>query len=252
MKKYFFILIFSFTSICYTQTAIDSPIPYNCKQLLLVITDSITSTNGELVYFQRKSYGDSWIQINKAIPVVLGRSGLGWGRGLNSIDTSKMPMKTEGDGRSPAGVFKLGAAFGYAADEAMNGLKIPYIQITEMVECIDDIESIHYNKIVTRDKIEKADWQSSEKMFFAEIWYEQGIVVEQNINPILKGAGSCIFLHNWSTPDETTAGCTEMEPAKLKEIIYWLDSSDYPVLVQLTKQLFREYQQTWELPSPNK
>jgi D-alanyl-D-alanine dipeptidase len=121
-----------------------------------------------------------------------------------------------------------------------------------MVECIDDIESIHYNKIVTRDKIEKADWQSSEKMFFAEIWYERGIVVEQNINPIVTGAGSCIFLHNWSKPDETTAGCTEMEPAKLKEIIYWLDSSDYPVLVQLTKQLFREYQQTWELPSPNK
>jgi D-alanyl-D-alanine dipeptidase len=252
MKKYFFILIFSFTSICFTQTAIDSPIPYNCKQLLLVITDSITSTNGELVYLQRKSYGDSWIQIKKAIPVVLGRSGLGWGRGLNSIDTSKMPIKTEGDGRSPAGVFKLGAAFGYAADEVMKGLKIPYIQVTEMVECIDDIESIHYNKIVTRDKIEKADWQSSEKMFFAEIWYERGIVVEQNINPIVTGAGSCIFLHNWSKPDETTAGCTEMEPAKLKEIIYWLDSSDYPVLVQLTKQLFREYQQTWELPSPNK
>ncbi|HEX9250765.1 MAG TPA: hypothetical protein VF870_00910, partial [Ignavibacteriaceae bacterium] len=118
------------------------------------------------------------------------------------------------------------------------------------VECIDDINSAYYNTIVSRDKIEKVDWQSSEKMFFADIWYEQGIIVEQNTNPVVDGAGSCIFLHNWSTPNETTAGCTEMEPARLKEIIYWLDSSANPVLVQLTKQLFIEYQQSWELPSP--
>jgi zinc D-Ala-D-Ala dipeptidase len=250
MRKYFLFLILSLTSICFTQTGIDSPVPNNCKQMLLVITDSSTSTNGKLLYFQRENDGSPWIHIDKTIRIVLGRNGLGWGRGLNSIDLSKLPMKTEGDGRSPAGVFELGAAFGYASTEEMKELKIAYIPVTEMVECIDDIKSAYYNTIVSRDKIKKVDWQTSEKMFFAEIWYEQGIIVEQNANPVVQGAGSCIFLHNWSTPDETTAGCTEMEPAKLKKIIYWLDSSANPVLVQLTKQLFIEYQQVWELPSP--
>jgi len=85
-------------------------------------------------------------------------------------------------------------------------------------------------------------------MYFADIYYEQGVIVDQNIDPIVKGSGSCIFLHNWSTPDETSAGCTEMEPRNMKEIIYWLDYSSYPILVQLTKQLYDEYKQNWELP----
>jgi len=252
MKKYILILILSLTSICTTQTTIDSPIPNNCMQILLVITNSSTSTKGELVCFERENDNSTWQNISNTIPVVLGRNGLGWGNGLNSIDSSKLPMKTEGDGRSPAGVFELGAAFGYKSADEMEGLNISYIPITEMVECIGDIKSNYYNMIVTRDEIAEVDWQSSEKMFFAEIWYEQGIVVEQNTTPIVNGAGSCIFLHNWSRPDETTAGCTEMEPAKLKEIIYWLDASANPVFVQLTKQLFEDYHKPWQLPSPEK
>jgi len=250
MKKYFLTLILLSTSLCFTQTKIESPIPGNSKQIVLVLTDSITSTKGELVYFERQNDKGSWEKISSTIPIVLGRNGLGWGRGLNSIDSLKLPMKTEGDGRSPAGVFELGAAFGYASANEMKGLKIPYIPITEMVECIDDIKSSYYNQIVARDDIKGVDWQSSEKMFFAEIWYQQGIVVEQNTNPIVNGSGSCIFLHNWSQPNETTAGCTEMEPAKLKELIYWLDSSSNPILIQLTKQLFIEYQNPWRLPIP--
>jgi L,D-peptidoglycan transpeptidase YkuD (ErfK/YbiS/YcfS/YnhG family) len=92
------------------------------------------------------------------------------------------------------------------------------------------------------------DWQSSEKMYFTGLWYEQGVIVRQNIDPIIPGAGSCIFLHNWSNPNETTAGCTEMEPTKMGEIIHWLNSSANPVLVQLTKLLYDEYLQRWELP----
>jgi hypothetical protein len=41
-----------------------------------------------------------------------------------------------------------------------------------------------------------------------------------------------------------------MEPEKLKEIIYWLDASANPVIVQLTKQLYEEYQKPWQLPFP--
>ena len=130
----------------------------------------------------------------------------------------------------------------------MSGLKIPYIHITEMSECIDDIKSEHYNKIILRKEVDEVDWQTSEKMFYADIYYELGVIVDQNTNPINKGAGSCIFLHNWFVPDETTTGCTEMDPVNMKEIIYWLDASANPVLVQLTQQLYNDCEQSWELP----
>ena len=246
--KYFSIFILVYSSICFTQTTKDSPIPNNSRQMILVLTDSITSTKGNLFYFERESDRRTWNQISNTIHVVLGRNGLGWGRGLNSIDSSKLPIKTEGDGRSPAGLFKLSSAFGYASPEEMKGLKISYIPITEMRECIDDIKSSYYNQIILRDEVEAVDWQSSEKMYFADIWYEQGAIIDNNTNPIIKGGGSCIFMHNWSLPDETSAGCTEMEPANLTKIINWLDSSANPVIVQLTLQLYSEYQQTWGLP----
>ena len=255
MKKYYFILryypvvILLYSSMCLSQTIIDSPVPKDCMQMILILTDSIKSTDGNLLYFERESEKGQWHQISNIIPVVIGRNGLGWGIGLNSIDSSKLPMKTEGDGRSPAGVFKLSSAFGYANAEEMKELKIPYIPITEMLECIDDSKSRHYNQLILRNEIEEVDWQSSEKMYFADIWYQQGVIIDHNANPVVKGAGSCIFLHNWLLPNETTAGCTEMEPANMKKIIYWLDSSANPIIVQLTKQLYLEYLQIWKLPT---
>ncbi len=251
MKKYFSILVLFYSSICFPQTKIVTPIPENSKQMILVVTDSVESTSGNLIYFERQNSESSWDKKNESIPVVIGRSGLGWGRGLNPIDSSKIPLKKEGDGRSPAGVFALGSAFGYAESEEMAGLKIPYIHVTKPCECVDDVHSAHYNQVVFKDEVKNVDWNSSEKMFFVGVWYEQGIIVKQNNDPVIDGAGSCIFLHNWAEPNETTAGCTAMKPSNLKKIIWWLDSSSNPVLVQLTKKLYDDYKQLWQLPNLN-
>ncbi len=246
--KYYIVLFLLYSSLCFSQTLIESPISVNTHQMILVLSDSVKSTSGNLYRFERSNSKGKWLQVGETIPIVLGRNGMAWGRGLNPIDTSKLAVKTEGDGKSPAGVFKLSSAFGYASPDEMQRLKLPYIHITELSECIDDINSAHYNKIVLRNEIENVDWQSSEKMFYADIYYEQGVIVDQNINPVIGGSGSCIFLHNWSIPDETSSGCTEMEPINMKEIIYWLDTSASPVLVQLTQQLYSDYQRRWELP----
>jgi L,D-peptidoglycan transpeptidase YkuD (ErfK/YbiS/YcfS/YnhG family) len=246
--KNYFVLFLLYSSFSFSQTLNKLPIPVNTRQVILILTDSIKSTSGNLYRFERSDIKSKWSQIGETIPIVLGRNGLAWGRGLNEIAESKLPIKAEGDGKSPAGVFKLGSAFGYAPEEQMRGLKIPYIHITELCECIDDIKSEHYNEIVFRNEIDTVDWQSSEKMFYADIYYELGVIINQNMNPIIRGLGSCIFLHNWSIPDETSSGCTEMEPKNMEEIIYWLDFSANAILVQLTGQLYNDYQQIWELP----
>ncbi len=251
--KYIFspvlLLILLYASgIAFAQKRMASPIPAECGQAVLVLTDSVSATKGFLIFFEREDGDNSWKQSTKKWPVVLGKNGLGWGQGFHNNDTSKLPVKVERDGRSPAGVFSLGAGFGYAPPAKMKGLKIPYIPITEMLECIDDSNSKFYNKIILRNKADTIDWSSSEKMNHVGIWYDLGVIVNHNTESYIKGYGSCIFLHNWAAPDETSSGCTEMDPENMKELIYKLNSDKYPVLIQLTKQLYEFYKKEWELP----
>lgn len=224
-------------------------IPESCSQMILMITDSVTATKGYLYTFERTNSESVWKRLNNPTSVVLGRNGLGLGIGLhNAADLPNIPIKVEGDGRSPAGIFELSSVFGYSSLDQMINLKMPYHHITEMSECIDDAKSEYYNQIVSKDKIEKVDWNSSEDMCSAGIYYELGVVVDHNSDSIIKGSGSCIFLHNWADSSETMAGCTAMTPEKMKEIAFWLDAAKSPVLIQLTKQLYLDLVTKWNLP----
>ncbi|UCE05094.1 MAG: hypothetical protein JSW07_15940 [bacterium] len=230
-----------------------TPIPSSCRQIILVLTDSLKATKGILYYFERDCTKADWVLAHDKISVVLGRNGLGWGIGLHNVpNILNFPMKQEGDGRSPAGVFRLSSVFGYKPPDEMRDLKMPYIHIKEMIECIDDINSQYYNQIVSIGELEHIDWQSSEKMRLAGIYYELGVIVDHNRDPINKAAGSCIFLHNWSNPNETMAGCTAMAPTKMQEIVYWLNETKNPILIQLTKQLYIDLKMLWQLPEVKK
>lgn len=57
------------------------------------------------------------------------------------------PQKHEGDGRSPAGVFRIGTTFGYAAhvDTAM-----PYRALSATDYCMDVSGTPLYNRTATR------------------------------------------------------------------------------------------------------
>ncbi|MFQ5582903.1 MAG: L,D-transpeptidase, partial [Calditrichia bacterium] len=154
----------------------------------------------------------------------------------------------EGDGKSPAGVFELGTVFGFAPAEQMKGLHMPYLQITESMECVDDVRSKYYNRILDRRQVENPDWQSSEKMrkIFPE--YELGVVVNYNTREPEAGIGSCIFLHIRGGPDKPTSGCTAMSTGAMKKLAFWLDGKKHPVIVQLTKPLYQQLIKAWALP----
>ncbi len=245
-------ILFLFSCVNRNQIASTSPIPRETRQLILVLTDSATANQGRLYRFERETDGQSWRAIGQPIPVALGRNGLAWGRGLHPQPQAGLPVKREGDGKSPAGVFTLSAVFGQIHTEEMKGLNMPYIYLKEGVECVDDSASLYYNRMVDRDTVSQADWHSSEKMWHPGIWYRLGVVVDHNRHPVKKGAGSCIFLHNWAEPGETTSGCTAMEPTHLKTIAFWLKADQPPVLVQLTREWYRAHRNDWELPEiPN-
>ena len=221
------------------------PIPDASRQLLVVTTTSWSETDGTLRRFERDGAG-AWHAVGTPVTVVVGRAGLGWGRGLHPAQASG-PQKREGDGRAPAGVFRLTEAFGYApADSMATGL--PYVQSDRDLECVDDVGSAFYNRVLDRGSV-AVDWDSHEEMRRGDVLYRRGVVVAHNADRPQPGGGSCIFLHVWRGPGSTTSGCTAMPEDRLAEAMAWLDQTADPVLVQLPAAEYRRLRRTWALPS---
>jgi L,D-peptidoglycan transpeptidase YkuD (ErfK/YbiS/YcfS/YnhG family) len=206
-------------------------LPDQTQQVILVVTPSWNSNTGTLTMFQ-KSHGN-WTPAGAEIPVVLGRNGLAWGAGSHH-DSNDGPIKVEGDGRAPAGIFKLGPAFGYDPLPP-NGSKLPYRQATAADIWVSDPESPQYNQwVALQSGVDpNTRWTSFEDMKRPDQLYQLGMVVQYNTDPVVKNAGSAIFLHIWKEPGSPTAGCTAMAQQNLLALLQWLDPARHPLLIQL-------------------
>jgi D-alanyl-D-alanine dipeptidase len=222
------------------------PEPYrdllaSAEQAVLVVTPTWYSVDGTLKRFEK--HNGQWQSVGDGIPIVVGKKGLAWDDNIGLIGSHMVPIKLEGDGSSPAGVFKITDLFGFAASL---DAKLPYTALTESTECVDDSNSSAYNQIVDRKQIPNPDWNSSEKMRTIDV-YKLGAVVDYN-SPKVPGSGSCIFLHIWKGPGHGTAGCTAMEESHVQELSTWLDESKHPVLVQLPAPTYQRVKRAWQLP----
>lgn len=213
----------------------------NCRQLVVVTNAGENITTARLSYFLKN--GNGWEQVAGNIPVMLGRTGLAWGQGIHEAQPG--PQKREGDGKSPAGIFRFGTAFGHLPPGEISW-KLPYVQVTGSLECVDDSKSKFYNQIVDNQKVEK-DWNSSERMLEVGEQYEWGVFVEHN-DPAQAQGGSCIFLHVWKGPGDATSGCTAMTEENLLGLLRWLDPAKEPLLVQLTEQSYPVFQKEFGWP----
>jgi D-alanyl-D-alanine dipeptidase len=225
-------------------------------QLIVVVTSNWGAVEGQLQRFERMH--ESWRPLGEPIPIVVGRSGMGWGIGLVAagdpdVRLASDPVKKEGDGKSPAGIFDLGSAFGYS-DQPLPGLKLPYLTLTESIECVDDVHSKYYNRIVDRSAV-AADWNSSEHMRDTGESYRWGIVVDHNRTIARRnqdvpepGGGSCVFLHIWHDHSQGTAGCTAMSQMNLETLLTWLDPKRRPLLLQLPMPAYARLTHRWNLP----
>ena len=226
-------------------------VPYSeSRQAVVVTTKDWSAVNGTAQRFERENTKSNWKKIGASFPVVIGKNGLAWSGGLNELpsDTGRLLIKTEGDGKSPAGIFSLTSAFGTAEKTAQ--IKLPYTKLDEYTECVDDVKSAHYNEIVNRMQVGSYDWKSSEKMLEIKPQYDLGVFVEHNFER-QKGAGSCIFLHIWRDANSGTAGCTAMEKNNMETVAAWLDPPKNPVLIQLPEDDYKKFQIKWKLPKLN-
>jgi D-alanyl-D-alanine dipeptidase len=213
--------------------------------MVVVIAPQWDSSQGWLRRFELNDR--MWEQAGPTIAVVLGSNGLAWGRGMHPLPQPGREKK-EGDGRSPAGIFQLPYAFGAAAPDAVREIKLPYVQCTATVECVEDPKSSEYNIMLDRRSVERPDWKSSEKMRREDGEYELGIFVAHNTDPAQPGAGSCVFLHVWRGPKASTGGGTGMSLGAIESLLGWLDPQAHPVLVQLPEPEYERLQKPWLLP----
>ena len=220
-------------------------------QALVVTTEGWNNVTGKAQLFERKTPRAVWKRVGDPFAVVVGRSGLGLGADLPSrswqdeVISLRPPTKHEGDGRSPAGMFPLTFAFG---SKTRPVTQLPYTELQEFTECVDDVRSNHYNKVVDRMQVGSFDWKSSEKMLAVGEAYERGVFVAYNSYPPKPGDGSCIFLHIWKDANTGTSGCTAMKRPDLESLLAHLDPAKTPYLIQMPIDAYRSQQRSWKLP----
>ncbi len=212
------------------------------RQLIVVRTLNAEETIGFLQAYEQKAGG--WVAVGQRIEVSVGRSGLA--PATHSASKPNQPIKREGDGKSPAGIFNFGHIFGYAPAAEVK-FKMPYTHATDALECVDDSNSRFYNQLVDNQSVQK-DWTSSEFMRRQDHQYRWGIVVNHNTSPTLPLGGSCIFLHIWKEPGAPTSGCTAMAEENLLELLHWLDPAKSPRLLQVVEKDYPAYQKAFGLP----
>jgi len=219
------------------------------SQRVVVLAENDTTFKAAMYAFERTPGGWSRVFSHQ---VTIGMNGLAWGRGLH--DPAQIPtgakIKQEGDGKSPMGLFSLTRSWGYPSPASVT-TKLTYATATDKLICVDDVASTYYNQVI--------DWQaegltagslpSHEKMLLSSDVYKYTIFVAHNAPNSQPGAGSCIFLHLWSSAAGYTAGCTAMAEPDMLQLLAWLDPVRSPLLVQLTRLEYLRVKDAWDLPA---
>ena len=231
MKYLTFLFFCAIRYAAYSQT-IESFNDHFAKnnQVLFVKTPSYNSIKGTMFLYERKNDHNKWKLVD-SFPVTVGRSGLAKDVNANISFNNNMPVKQEGDGKSPSGIFKLGKVFSY---HDIKKLHMPFVQVDTNFYCVDDVASSYYNTLIRQDTA-KPDFNSFEYMRRKDSLYEYGIWVLYNSDPVTNGNGSCIFLHIWNNENSPTSGCTAMAKENMLKLIHWLDEKRNPVLLQVVE-----------------
>lgn len=179
-------------------------IPVSTSQVIIV--QSTGGIHADITACQRTK--NQWRSVfTQSMKAVVGRHGI-----------IKKEKKTEGDLKTPAGLYPIGEAFGTRP----LALRMDYRYITKDDKFVDDVASPQYNTWVTGPTQAK----SYENMLIEP--YKMGAVINYNMNPIIPGKGSAIFMHLWDSPNTPTAGCVAMDEKSISKILYWLDKKQQP------------------------
>jgi L,D-peptidoglycan transpeptidase YkuD (ErfK/YbiS/YcfS/YnhG family) len=235
----FFIL---FPAVCHADDRLSPSI----TQLIIGIASTWDSMHGQLRRFDKTPAG--WRPAGPPVPVLFGKSGMAWGRGL-IIGQGHAPEKLEHDHRAPAGVFRIGIIYTY--DQSLPpGADFPFHTVGDSDAWVDDIHNPHYNQHVTVDPKNPPPWFEKQKMRSGDFAYRWLVEIRHNADPPIPGYGSAIFFHIRRGPNRPSAGCTTLAESSLIDMIRWLRASDNPAYVCLPRSEYLARWKEWGLPDP--
>jgi L,D-peptidoglycan transpeptidase YkuD (ErfK/YbiS/YcfS/YnhG family) len=137
--------------------------------------------------------------------------------GVNGVRPTR-----EGLGRTPVGIFTLTQAFGNQAD---NGTRLPYVHVGPDDWWDENPASPHYNRLVV-SRVSLGG--NSENLYYSGVAYAHAVVINYNMNPVVKGAGSGFFVHvSFGAPTE---GCVAIPEGDLDRVMRWLTPNLHPVI----------------------
>jgi L,D-peptidoglycan transpeptidase YkuD (ErfK/YbiS/YcfS/YnhG family) len=235
-----------------TRSAVadESRLGLDARQMVVCIAPDASSSEGTLQLFHRDASGQ-WQADGKPWPVLFGKGGLAWGRGLNPPQPG--PQKTGGDHRNPAGLFKIGFVMGYAPKLPDGAKDWPYHQVTDRDAWIDDpkLTGLTYNHLYTLPPgAPLPAWWGPEHMHLDDAAYQWLVLIEHNYDDPDTNAGNEIFFHVRRGEHYRTAGCTTMELDNLEHLIKWLEPGSNAMLAELTRADYARLWIDWHLPPP--
>jgi D-alanyl-D-alanine dipeptidase len=218
-------------------------VPADSLQLVVVISRGWEATAATLLRFERASAGAEWLPVGLAKRAVVGRTGMGWGRGLHP-EGLEGAEKYEGDGATPAGIFRISSAFGAAPRK----VDLSWTVARPGLVCVTDKGSPHYNKVVDLARVPMR-WDSDEPLLGIDDSYELAVVIDQNPAPVVSGRGACVFIHAWKGTGKPTNGGVATTRDAVEALVEWLDAAVKPVAVVLPWDEYRRFQKAWALPA---
>lgn len=217
------------------------------RQLIVGVAPGWNSSTGKLMAFERTAQGE-WQPVQGPIPVLFGKNGLAWGRGV--LGTGEAGLhKAERDARAPAGVFRLGTIYTY--DDALpRGADYPFHTVTQADAWVDDPALPQYNRFLTVNLNNPPPWFEKQKMRHNDFAYRWLVEIRHNADPPVPGMGSAIFFHIRRGVTRPTWGCTSMAEGDLVSLIRWLRRDARPHYALLPWKEYQRRWQAWGLPDP--
>ena len=197
-------------AVCPSNAANDLRPQPSGSQLITVETTTTSTTYATLRTWRRS--GGCWLPRDGPYAARVGRSGI-------------RKNRREGDGTTPIGTFRIGRVM--YGNEPNPGVKFRY----QRLRCGDwwdeDPSSPTYNTLQRLRCGEQPQFAvKSLGMWQERTAYTHLAVVEFNMNPIVPGRGSGIFLH--AQTGGPTNGCISLRRPDLVRVLRWLRPSSAP------------------------
>jgi L,D-peptidoglycan transpeptidase YkuD (ErfK/YbiS/YcfS/YnhG family) len=195
-----------------------TPAPAASQQLITVASATPRATYATARIWKR--IDGCWIPAGGPYTARVGRNGV-------------RKNKREDDGSTPAGTFAIGGTM--YGNSPNPGVSFPYVRLRCGDWWVEDSKSPAYNTFQRVGcgrrppfKVTTPDMSTSPRA------YAHLAVIDYNMDPVVPGRGSGIFLHQQI--GKATSGCISLRRPALLHVLRWLDSSALPQIAVLVSR----------------